>query len=101
MEASDYFPNGAGDTLSPVKNNEKGAIFQVITPEAVAKDIFFVSELESKTDNYGTKLQLVGGGDWEKKGKYFLGKKAAMEYFEKLNPGKNDDYYTNQIKQQK
>lgn len=98
MEMQDYFQNQVGDTLTRIQHNEDGAMFQVIGPDAVTKDIFFVTKVEPKTDEYGKKLHLVGGGDWEQKGKYFKGKDNAMNYFAKLSPeSENDKYYNSKF----
>ena len=99
MEAKDYLTNAVGDVLSPIKNNTEVALFQVIdSANSKFKDIYFVAKVEPKTDIYGTKLHLPGGGEWEKNGQYFESKKNALELFEKLNSkDTNEQYYQSKI----
>lgn len=105
MEADQILKNGAGDVLSPTKHNEKAALFQVISgANAKFTDIYFVTKLETVSDSYGPKMHLVGGGNWEDKGIYVRGQKAAMDALDQLNPDEakqaNNTYYDNIFKKQ-
>lgn len=103
MEPNDGIVNAAGDVLYPVKSNKEFALFQVIAMDG-SKDIFFIAPLEPQTDFWGTKLHLkTKDGDFESQGHYILGKKSALEQFEKISPeneekNKHDQYYTNRFK---
>lgn len=97
-----YLKNNVGDTLSPVKNTETHALFQIIGPDARFRDVFFIAPLESKPDAYGrgTELHLAGGTKWEDAGTYVKGKADAMTLFEGLTPDgekkeKSENYYNN------
>ena len=94
-----YLVNEVGDTLSPVKNTDKVALFRVIDSQKLRfKDVFFVTAVEEKQDEYGRKIHLAGGSNWEQAGAYVKGEKNALAKYEALTTGKDtESYYKSKI----
>lgn len=87
MEADNYLKNKVGDTLAPIQSTEKFVLFRAIDPATARyRDTFFIAPIEAITDQWGTKLHLTGGIDWEQAGCYVQGEKQALEKFESLTP---------------
>jgi hypothetical protein len=82
--------NGNGDYLIRKKVVGERALYQVCDANYNTQDTFFIAAVDV---NEGGE-QLVGGADWESRGKYIKGANAANEAFKNATNSSNQ-YYEN------